>query len=488
MSIRILPRSARFTLLALLAALPACQKDSGPAGKIPVTTSNEEARALFMKGREMSDQLKTTEAHDLFAQAVDKDPTFALANLNQAQNANTNSEFFDHLKAAVAQADKVSDGERYLILGAQAGADGDRPKALAYAESLTTRYPDDERAHMVLGNAYQARQDYAKAVEQFQKATTIAATFAPAYNSLGYALRPLGKNDEAEVAFKKYIDLVPNDPNPYDSYAELLLKMGRFDESIPQYEKALAIDPAFFNSRLGIAWNMTLQGKFDAALAEADKALATARNENEKRTSIFTRTATLLVADKSELAIAEVQKGTAISAAAGDTSAMAADAGVIGDILLESGKADDAMKSYQRQVDLINASSLSATVKDNAGRGHRFDRARVAVRKGDLETARSLAAEYLADATARSNDGQVRSAHLLMGLIALAEKNADGALTHLASADQQDPYVLYQTGLALTAKGDKAKAKEAFAAAANMNILPTVNYALVLARARKAAM
>jgi tetratricopeptide (TPR) repeat protein len=358
---------------------------------------------------------------------------------------------------------------------------------LAYADSLVTKYPDDERAHMIMGNAYQARQDFNKAVENFQKATAIDSNYSPAYNSLGYALRALGKNDEAEKAFKKYIALIPNDPNPYDSYAELLLKMGRFDESIPQYQKALSLDPNFASSRLGIAWDLTLQGKFADALAEADKATGTARNESEKRAAIFARTATLLVQGKPELAITETEKGTALSAASGDTAAMAGDAAAIGNILLEAGKADEAKKQFQHQADLIAASSFSQAVKDNAAQVQHYDMARVALQKGDLKTAHTEAAAYQAGATAKNNDAQMRAAHLLAGMMALAEKHADSALTHLAEADQQDPYVLYQIGLAQTAKGDKAKAKAMFTSAADMDILPTLNYALVQAKAKKLA-
>ena len=70
-------------------------------------------------------------------------------------------------------------------------------------------------------------------------------------------------------------------------------------------------------------------------------------------------------------------------------------------------------------------------------------------------------------------------------MIALEEKNYDGALTHLAQANQQDPYNLYRQGLAYSGKGDQAKAKEMFRKAAEFNQLPTLNSAFARAKSRK---
>src|SRR6185369_2286689 len=218
---------------------PATAKtDPAAAGKIPVTTTSEEARKEFLQGRDLSEKLLTQDSIQHFDKAISLDPNFALAHLNRAQVSPTGKEFFDHLKMAVSLADKASNGERLLILATEAGANGNAAKQREYLDQLVAAYPNDERAHVTLAGYYFGQQDFPQAIEHYKKATELAPTYSNAFNLLGYAYRQNGDNANAEQAFKKYIELIPNDPNPYDSYAELLLKMGRFDESIAQYQKA----------------------------------------------------------------------------------------------------------------------------------------------------------------------------------------------------------------------------------------------------------
>ena len=222
-------------------------------GKIAITTSSEDARKEYLAGRDLQEKLRITDSIQHFDKAISLDPNFALAELNRANVSPTASEFFDHLKKAVALASKASDGERMLIEATEAGANANPTKQKETLEKLVAAYPNDERAHFNLGGYYFGQQDYTQAISHYKRATELAPDYSTAYNILGYAYRQNEAYNDAENAFKKYIELIPNDPNPYDSYAELLLKMGRFDEAITQYNKALAIEPNFINSHFGIA-------------------------------------------------------------------------------------------------------------------------------------------------------------------------------------------------------------------------------------------
>ena len=288
------------TLLALLAmltlGLAGCQQGqpgsasaaNGTAtgtGKIPVTTSSEDARKEYLAGRDLQEKLRITDSIQHFDKAISLDPNFALAELNRANVSPTAKEFFDHLKKAVALSEKASDGERMLIQATEAGANGNQTKQRETLERLVATYPNDERAHFNLGGYYFGQQDYKQAITHYKKATELDPTYSTAFNILGYAYRQDENYNEAENAFKKYIELIPNDPNPYDSYAELLLKMGRFDEAIAQYKKALAIDSNFLNSHFGIAAALTYEGKPSEALAELQKMTEKARSDGERRTA-----------------------------------------------------------------------------------------------------------------------------------------------------------------------------------------------------------
>lgn len=455
-----------------------------PNAKVPLTSASEEAKTLYTRGRDFAEQLRNHDARELFLQAAAKDSTFAMAHYSLAQTSPTAKEFFQHVDQAVKFSNNASEGERLLILALQANASADPAKSLQYAEQLVAKYPQDERAHFNLGNVYTGRQAYDKAIAEFQKAIELNPNFSPAYNSLGYAYRPMGNDAEAERAFKKYIELVPNDPNPYDSYAELLMKMGRFDESIQQYQKALSIDPKFGSSHVGIAADYMYQGKHDQAIAEAQKLHDAASDDGDRRTAMFTQVVIDVDAGKTAQALQGMQKLYALGAKAGDTAAMAGDAVSMGDILLDAGRTDEASKRYEQALTLITNSSLAPAIKEDATLANHYDKARVALAKGDLATAKTEAAEYMKGAEAKQSDFRVRQAHELAGMIAARDKAFDEAIAHLGKGNQQDPRVIYTTAVAYRDKGDSVKARELFLKAANDNSLPSLNYAFVRTKAK----
>jgi tetratricopeptide (TPR) repeat protein len=473
-------------VLAVLGAAtaPAAAQTSHAAGKVAITTTSEAARADFVKGRHLAENLRLEDSRQFFRSAIGKDPGFAMAHLSLANSSPTGTEFFEHLGHAVKLADKVSPGERLTIKGAEAGANADPAGQLELYQKLVADYPKDERAHFLLGNAYFGRQDYEKAIAEYRGATDIAADFAPAYNLLGYANRTLGRYDEAEKAFKKYIQLIPDDPNPYDSYAELLMKMGRFDESIGQYRKALEVNPQFSPSYTGIASNLMFQGKYDASRAEAKKLYEKARNDGDKRAAMFATTITYIDEGKTDLALAELDKQYTLGKGTDDAAAMAGDVTSMGNILLATGKPAEALKRYEQAVQVVEASDLSPEVKENAKQFHHYNAARVAIATGDLAKARGENETFMRQAQAKENPFQIRLGHEVAGMIALVEKSWDGALTHLDQANLQDPYNLYRQGLAYEGKGDQTRAKEKFASAVGFNQLPTINSALVRMKAR----
>jgi tetratricopeptide (TPR) repeat protein len=480
-------RRLSLALAALIASVTsAAAQTAHSAGKVPISTASAEAKADFVKGRTLAENLRAHESREFLRSAVAKDPDFALAHLNLANSAPTPKEFFEHLGHAVALSGKASAGERLMILGAQAGANADPSKQLEQYQQLVAEFPQDERAHFLLGGTYFfGRQEYDKAIEEYRRSIEIAADFAPAYNILGYAYRTVGRYPEAEQAFEKYIELIPNDPNPYDSYAELLMKMGRFDESIAQYRKALEVNPQFAPSFIGIASNLVFQRKYDASRAEAKKLYDSARNDGEKRGAMFAATVTYIEEGKVDLALAELKKQYTLGEGIGDAAAMAGDATFMGNVLLESGKPAEALKKFEQAVEVTQASQLSAEVKENAKLLHRFNVARVAIATKDLATAKREGDAFLRESQARKNSFQIRLGHEVAGRIALEEKNYAGALAHLEQANQQDPYNLYRMGLAYEGKGDRAKAKEMFRRAADFNQLPTLNSAFARAKTRK---
>jgi tetratricopeptide (TPR) repeat protein len=455
------------------------------AGKIPVTTSSDEARKEFLQGRDLNEKLLIQDSIQHFDKAISLDSNFAWAELSRAQVSPTGKEFFEHLKKSVSLSDKASNGEKLLILGTEAGANGNAAKQKEYFEQLLTAYPNDERANFALAGYYFGQQDFPRAIQYYKKATELAPSFSSAYNLLGYAYRQNVDYPNAEQAFKKYIELIPNDPNPYDSYAELLLKMGKFDDSIAQYRKALAIDQNFINSHQGIAAALLYKGNADEAAAELQKITDKARSDAERRTALFALTVVSVDGGKWDKALEEVDTQYALGEKTNDVPAMTGDLQLKGNIMLEMGKYDEAKALYERGLKMTGDSSLSQEIKDNAKLFHHYNLARVASGKKDFATAKTEAEAFRKGTEAAKNPFQTRQAHELIGMIALEEKDYEKAVGELQQSNQQNPYDLYRLCQAYQGKGDLNQAKEFCKKAADFNSLPQVNYAFIRTKAAK---
>ncbi len=453
--------------------------------KIPVTTGSQKARELFLQGRDIFEKLQAQESLTYFEQAVAADSNFALAYLFSAQAQPNVKGFFARLNQAVARADKVSAGERYWILGTQAGANGLPQQQREYFQKLVAAFPNDERGHTVLGNQYFAQQEWKKAIESFNKATQLNPNFSQPYNQLGYAYRFLGDYANAEKTFQKYIELIPNDPNPYDSYAELLMKMGQFEKSIEQYQKALAINPNFVASHLGIATDLNYLGKHAAARKQLQTLYEMARNDGERRAVYFAIAVSYVDEGNLEQARTEYEKGYALAEKINDAAALAGDLIIQGNILLEAGKYEPALKMFEKSVQLIQASNLSQEVKDNSKRAFLYNSARVAIMQQDLATARAKTEKFQQAVQAVNNPLQMFLYHELMGMIACAGKNYEAAIAEYNQANQQNPYILYRLALAYQGKGDTANCKTYCQRAAKFNALNNLNQAFVRTKAEK---
>jgi tetratricopeptide (TPR) repeat protein len=467
-----------------LAVATAASAQTGPASKVAITTASDEARALYLKGRELAEKLRATDARRFYEQAVAKDSGFALAHLGLATTSGTTRDFIDATTRAASFAGKVSEGERHMVLGLEAAMKGDAATVLGHYTDLVRLFPNDERAHTLLGNLYFGRQDYDKAIEHFVKATSIAPSFSQPYNQLGYAYRFQGRLADAETAFKKYIQLIPDDPNPYDSYAELLMKMGRFEESIKAYEKALAIDPNFVASHVGIGNNHLSAGRPEQARTAFAKIASVARNTGEKRQARFWTAASYVHERAFDKAIEELRAGYQLAEAEQDGGSMSGDLVLMGDILREAGRFDEAAKKYAESVTIINRAHVPEAVKDATRRNHVFEEARLAAARSDLATAKAKADEFRRLTTPRNAPAETRQRHELAGLIALGEKRYAAAVDELSAANQQDPRILYLTAVALRGAGNEAKARVLAGQAAKFNGLG-FNYAYVRSKAMK---
>ena len=467
-----------------LFVLPLVASAAASADKVPITTSSEEARQLYLQGRDATEKLRAADGYALFEKAVAKDPSFALAYFGLANSAPTNQTFFAAMKQAVALSDKVSEGERLMIRGLQAGVTGDSAGQRRIFTELVEKYPADERALTMVGIYYFGIQDYPTAIQYLTKAVALDPSFTTPYNQLGYAYRFQENYPEAEKTFKKYIEVLPGDPNPYDSYAEFLMKVGRFEESIASYRKALELDATFVASMIGIAHDQMFQGKGDEARKTLRQMLSSARNDGERRQALLWTGQSYVLEGRPADAVRTVGEERAIAQKSGDLSAQSGDATVIGDIQLHAGNLDAAAASYKEATTLMEKAAVPVEVKEANRRNSLFNNARVALKRGDVKTAQSQATLYQTQVDVKKVPFEVKRAHELLGMVALAERQYDTALSELAKANAQSPRVLYLTAMAFQGKGDTQRARATAQAVADFNGLDP-NYAFVRPAAKK---
>ena len=463
-----------FVLMTLFAGCKTEQQN-----KVPITTSSEKARDYYLKGRELLDKLKRKDAAEYFQKALELDPDFALAHLHYSIIAPNSQQIMEHLARAVELADKVSAGEKYKILGMEAFLTGQADEERDYYQKLVRDYPEDDRAQLLMGNHYFFQNDYNRALGYYRRAIEINPDLSIAYNQIGYTHRYLENYQEAEEAFKQYIKLVPKDPNPYDSYGDLLIKMGQFQESIKNYKMAVALDSNFASSYVGIASNLNLLGQYQEARQILKKGLSAVHGELQQRMLHYGIVISFLDEEDFDAALEQMTLLLEFDGQQRDTFHLAEDIGHVGDIYSRLEQFEKAREQYTEAFQLITSADIDSDLKGNTEISYFSRMVRIAIKKGELEKATELLAELESKISGLNDRNKTQVYYSLLGQLALKKNEYDRALGELRRANLHRPYVLWYMANAYEGKGDIAKAKEYYRAAAKHNSVGNFYYALI---------
>ena len=211
-----------------------------------------EAYLLYMRGR--SDLQRWTKetwqmARLSFHQAIEKDPTYALAYAGLAETYITGDTSLDP---------KIS-----IPLARTAAA-----KALAIDDTVGD-------AHVASAQVkYQEDWDWNGAEKEFKRAIELNPGDTLAHHLYSHLLLSMGRNQESLRESELYVRLDPVSPAAYDHLGFHYAADGQFELAIAAYRKAPLLDPTWESSHQWLGNAYRHQGRYQEALVEYEQAMA----------------------------------------------------------------------------------------------------------------------------------------------------------------------------------------------------------------------
>jgi TolB-like protein/Tfp pilus assembly protein PilF len=214
-------------------------------------TENSEAHQLYLRGRYFWNKRTASnlkKAIDYFRQAIEKDPSYALAYAGLADA---------HALLPIYAAIPPRDDVRQALDAAR--------KAVELDDTLA-------EAHTSLANALGADMQFAESIKEFQRAIALNPNYATAHQWYGEALQSDGRFDEAVAELRRAQELDPLSLIINASLGITLVSARRYDEAIEQLRKTIEMDPTFYPTYWFLGDAFRNKGDLSQAIAEYEKA------------------------------------------------------------------------------------------------------------------------------------------------------------------------------------------------------------------------
>ncbi len=189
------------------------------------TTANSEAYQLYLRGRYYWNKRggdNINKSIDLFKQAIDSDPSYALA------------------YAGLADA--------YSVAPPYTGIASNEANALAMpaARKAIELDPQLAEAHGAMAGALANELKYSEAGKEFQRALELAPNDPHFHYFYGFLyLLPMGRTETALAEIRSALALDPLSPIMNANCAYTLYAAHRYDDALQQFRKSVELDPNF---------------------------------------------------------------------------------------------------------------------------------------------------------------------------------------------------------------------------------------------------
>jgi eukaryotic-like serine/threonine-protein kinase len=235
---------------------------SGDAAKPEVQggTRDPEAYQLYLKGQyyfEKRTPESLQKARDYFNQAIQKDPTYAMAWAGLAADYYVEPDY-----APVSNAENL-------------------PKALAAAERALAINDRLAEPHAILAGIHNSLFEWDASEREFGRAIELNSTDANSRNWYAFFLSQMGRHNEAIVQAKRAVELEPLNLKYNDTLAAMYRDARRYDLAIEQYRKTLDIDPNYASALRNLSGTYASLHRSDQWLENWKKA-ATVINDRDE--------------------------------------------------------------------------------------------------------------------------------------------------------------------------------------------------------------
>jgi len=436
---------------------------------LPMTTSSAAARMHAMLGHRALETNHVVDAARHFAQAIAADSTLAFARLGAANASTSFADYDANLSAAARLAEHANRAEQLQIAIARKSFVNDLAGAAALAQELVAAEPKNPRAYLELANAQQRMGREVEARRTLERAIAVAPGFSPAYRQLAFSYMISQPTDAAKAGpyIEKLVALEPTEAWTFIAQGSYFRAMNQLPRARSAYSRAAELDPTMAMALQQRGHVASFIGDYDAARADYDAAVKLAKQNEAPSFRVF-RALVAVHAGNPKQAIAELDRlvgeidGMNVSDPRG-AKINALDAEI--QIATQIGDFASAARAIAQRTPLARADVAGASepaVKNIAEGGIAYYEGMLAARQGDSVVAR-LKADEIRKLLASTNDPRKdQGAHAILGVLALEQKDFKAAASHLAQADPNDVYLMYERALALEGAGQSSEAQALF--------------------------
>ena len=262
-----------------------------------VTTPSLAALKKYVQGsRLMSYEGDFARGVTLLEEAIALDTGFAMAYRRLAveySNRNQPDRAMALLEKAYRHSDRLSDAERYLVLGSyyQRGPRQDMAKSTAAYEALIELQPNHITPLNNVAINYRYLRQWNKAEGVLRRAMAVGNVPAVTYNQLIWTLWNQGKKDEALRVLAEYDSTYPTNLNRLGRRWELLVSERKYDSAtaLMRASLPLATDPSMRTPALGaLSTTMRIQGRLREAARIGEEIAATQRQRGMVQADLVT--------------------------------------------------------------------------------------------------------------------------------------------------------------------------------------------------------